>query len=371
MPTGFHEFYDPNDHFGGDSNGVINWLTERRQSEPVVVQTQSGERELNVREQIAVELGQLCLLNSENVADWTHLGLDEDALREMVGIAEFGVSQMVRCVKKTVELIRENPKIKERIHLLDKQDLGEGAEILLAGAVVSAMAHEGQERLNGAPFYTHPVSVSHILSIGFRDLPRWKDKVDMRWLRLLQYRALNHDSLEDALPDKDRVGCSFLQTTRLIASPLLHKTLLESCGVDSQEAQKAADDIVVLTKSVGIDGRMKNEKYMERFIGRVEPALVKLADITHNLYIDPKERPIYDREKRQKWSDKRKTYGSSIKKLERNIVNAEDCTKEMAFVAARISAIRKNRLVVVRKNRLLSQLDDTMVRDAYYRAVAA
>jgi hypothetical protein len=169
------------------------------------------------------------------------------------------------------------------------------------------------------------------------------------------------------LRDKlENVGQSFLPGDTLLVSPLYHARLLASYEVGAQNVQLVVDDLAVLTKYAGPDGRMSNETYMRRFEGRVEAALIKLADITHNLKIDPKEKPIVP-EKQEKWADKRAIYAANIRQLQLFIVQGSG-PRANVFVAAVIPHIDKKLLAKFRQKRILKLLTNSVVLDAYAKA---
>ncbi len=368
----FHEFYDPNAYFHGNETALLGWLYERRHDKPVVVQSAEGERSLRVREQLAVELGHMCLLREDNLGEWTGLGLREEELQATLRIAEFGVASTVKSVLLAAANIKRLRGINSRIRELQEQKEADGVDIILAGAVVAANAHKDQKRLNGASFYTHPVSVATLVSIATRDAPGWKKKIGVLKTRLRQYGALTHDATEDLIPDEfENCGTSFLQTPNLLATPLLHKRLLQSYRASEDDANNAARVAYVLTKPAGIDGRMENTRYMARFVGEIDAILIKLADITHNLTIDPKEMPIGDYDKIQIWRNKRKTYENNITYLKKLVVEDEDSTKQDVYIACQVTEIPKRRLISVRLRRILSQVTSEIAVAAYEKALAA
>jgi len=172
----FHEFYDPNAYFHGNETALLGWLYERRHDKPVVVQSAEGERSLRVREQLAVELGHMCLLREDNLGEWTGLGLREEELQATLRIAEFGVASTVKSVLLAAANIKRLRGINSRIRELQEQKEADGVDIILAGAVVAANAHKDQKRLNGASFYTHPVSVATLVSIALGTPPAGRKK---------------------------------------------------------------------------------------------------------------------------------------------------------------------------------------------------
>ncbi len=76
LPEAFHEFYDPKNQFHGDRSDLLGWLYESRYDEQVTVCSPAGERQLTVREQLAVELCHLSLLRRDTTRECTGLGLE-------------------------------------------------------------------------------------------------------------------------------------------------------------------------------------------------------------------------------------------------------------------------------------------------------
>jgi len=116
---------------------------------------------------------------------------------------------------------------------------------------------------------------------------------------------------------------------------------------------------------------MENTRYMARFVGEIDAILIKLADITHNLTIDPKEMPIGDYDKIQIWRNKRKTYENNITYLKKLVVEDEDSTKQDVYIACQVTEIPKRRLISVRLRRILSQVTSEIAVAAYEKALAA
>ncbi len=370
LPESFHGFYDPNSYFRGQDTALLGWLDDRRHDKPVAVQIQAGESRLNTREQLAVELGHLCLLTHENAAEWRGLGLSEAELHDAVAIAEFGVAQTVRGVGSAVGKLKEEQAVKDRIEQIRQEDGDEDVDILLAGLVVSANAHKGQRRFNGAVFYTHPVAATKILSLAVRDTADWQHVFGVRWLRLLQYRAATHDSFEDRLPDSHKEearGSSFLPGENMLASPLLHKRLLESylSSEHKQEAAEVARDNYLLTKPSGPDGHITNKRYLKRLKNDCEAGLVKMADTTHNVNIDPKEKPITDKHGLKTWRSKRREYRRNLRKLRWQVIRNRQTSWAQKRLATRITKVSGDRLVGFGDSRLLSHFPDTTLIRAY------
>lgn len=376
LPEAFHEFYDPNGRHGGNDETVLHWMLAQRRAaqergEAVTVQTAQGEREItDARTQIAIELGHLSMLTRENVSDWAGLGLSEDKLIEAVDIAEFGVAQTVKSIKKAVSSLAREKTVQDRMREIHDEDGEDSVEMLLAGLVVAANAHKDQRRMNGVPFFTHPAAVAKILSLAIRDDRKWKKKHGVLGLRLLQYRALVHAAFEDRLPghtSPELRGTSFLRGDNLLASPLMHKRLLESylSPESKNEATNTAIDVYYLTKPIGPDGHITNDRYMNRLKVRSLAMLVKLADITHNLRIDPKEKPIDDKYKRKKWKLNRSEYRHNLRTLRLGMCLRGGTPLFQKRLSLRVPKVSGDRLVAFGDHRLLSHFTSNTLTEAY------
>lgn len=383
VPLGeaFHTYYDPNGYFEGDSIALVGWLYEKRHGIPVVVEAPEGERVLTVREQLAFEMSCRMELTEQNAASWVGLGLTEDELKDVVGIAEYNARQTALLVKETVIQLRELPEVHERIQKLEENGEAEGLDVLLAGAVVAALGHDGQKRMNGVEFVTHPVSVTTILTMAMRKVRGYVQKIGALRLHLAQYETLTHDVDEDSIPDgTDTVGTSFWNTRAFRTYPLLHKRVLEAVDVQSDLADETAHHIRALTKPAGhavsvtvagtnqekIKTRMQNTAYMTQ-IGRwTLTKLVKLADMHHNRNLDQKECPIQDELKSAIWQSNQNEYDGNIAGIVEQLVVEGDT--DNSAVGEAVLSFSTEQLIKYRSERLLGILTTQMVFDAKQRA---
>lgn len=378
----FREFYDPNGYFEGDDTALMGWLYERRHGKSVMVDTADGPRELTVREQFAFELCTQTVLDKDNCAEWTGLGLTADELGSIVDVAEYNAQKTAGLVKEAVEILKQNASIADRIRGLE--DKGESAwiDVLLAGAVVASLGHEGQRRMSGHEFIMHPVSVTTLVTMAMRRVKGYlKQKNGIFTLRLAQYIGLNHDVDEDGLPDQlDTVGTSFWNVRGFKTYPLLHKRVLEAVGVDAIVAGQTAQQIRALTKHSGHailvtvagtnETKLKTRTENSRYIGTVGKwalaRLVKLADMYHNSKLDQKERPIADKRALAIWENNQAEYDSNTKILQEVVRNEED--ESEILVAKKILKLRSRELIKYRNKKILGLLATELVSDAYKQA---
>lgn len=383
VPLGeaFHTYYDPNGYFEGDDIALVGWLYEKRHGIPVVVEAPEGKRVLTVREQLAFEMSCRMELTEQNAASWVGLGLTEDELKNVVGIAEHNARQTALLVKETVMQLRELPEVRKRIQKLEQDGEAEGLDALLAGAVVAALGHYGQERMNDVEFVTHPVSVTTILTMAMRKIKGYVQKIGALRFHLAQYETLTHDVDEDSIPDDtDTVGTSFWNARTFRTYPLLHKRVLEAVDVQSDLADETAQHIRALTKPAGhavsvtivgtnqekIKTRMQNKTYMKQ-VGRwALTKLVKLADMHHNRNLDQKERPIQDAMKSAIWQSNQNEYDGNIAGIVEQLVVEGDT--DNSAVGKAVLSFSTEQLIKYRSKRLLGILTTQMVFDAKQRA---
>lgn len=304
LGEGFNRFYDPNGWFHGDQLALLGWMDRNRFEDVTLHAPDGGAETLTSRKQIAVELAHCMLVTAQNVDDWTGLDLSKAELGEAVELAEFGAAQTVAAVDKGVAWLKDwlkgnNETVSKRVDVVDPRD------ILLSGSISAAAAHRGQLRKNEKqiggkweprPYFEHVAEVAAILGIAWRraGVTEPGEESDLL-LRLLQYRGLTHDGFEDSMSsDKHERGKSFLNTSRLLTSPLYHQRhlqqLLQGDEFGDRLAMGVAMDNFFLSKPVGRDGRMKFQTYITDLLGRPWAELTKLADMHYNRNIDPEVR---------------------------------------------------------------------------------
>lgn len=291
----FEEFYDPNSHLTGSLVFFGNWRLKhhllRKRRTPVSVVAPEGASEYSGRQLIALEMAHTMLISESDYNAAAPLGLDADTLERAVDVANFGAQQIVKGVKAAVEvLLAENPELARLTEARDPHRL------LTAGAVLAAVSHRGQKRRSGHDYIDHTIAAAGIAGIAARMEGEDFSAHERHVLRLLQYGLLNHDGFEDSMESRGKNrGRSFLASEKIVASPLVHYTLLKELGLSAAESFQEARNIYLLSKPVGPErkGRMKYEAYVGRLFNDTETNVMKMADIHHNLKIDPKRvRPV-------------------------------------------------------------------------------
>jgi hypothetical protein len=152
------------------------------------------------------------------------------------------------------------------------------SDVVLAGRILAASASAGISRNSGRDYYSHPHEVAQILRVASGRTRHLKPEE----LDVLLFLAYCHDAFEDTF--KNGKG-SFLETD-IVVSPLLVKKYLESC--ESPDASRVANTLMLLSKPIGPDGKMPYLSYIQRGLHDSGFIITKLADMQHNLEIEPK-----------------------------------------------------------------------------------
>lgn len=284
------DFYDPNGHYTGPlkpfgTQRISKYLIKNR-TDPVELPTQQGLEPVHGKQLIAVEMAHAMLIADGDFTQAWWLGLSENRLIEATQTANFGARQIVRAIIAAKDvLFEQNPELYE---LSEERD---SYHLLTAGAILAAVSHRGQYRLSGLPYLTHTIACAGIAGIAARFEGDVFDDRETLILRRGQYKLLNHDGWENGIPSKGpNRARSFLSTSHVVATPLVHYMLLQELGLSAAESLEDARDIYMLTKSVGPErtGRMRYARYEERLSLHPTAAALKLVDIHDNLTIDPK-----------------------------------------------------------------------------------
>lgn len=372
----FQSFYDPNSHFSGPftlfgQRRLLRFLEKKRRL-PIDAETPDGTVQYSGRELIALEMAHTMLISQSDYRAAAPLGLDEETLAQAVEVANFGAQQIVRGVKAAVELLlAENPELARLTEARDPHHL------LTAGAVLAAVSHRGQKRRSGHDYIDHTIAAAGIAGIAARMEGEDFSTHERHVLRLLQYGLLNHDGFEDSMESsgKNR-GRSFLASDKIVASPLVHYTLLKELGVSPEESFEEARNIYLLSKPVGPErkGRMKYDKYVDRFIDFIEVDVMKLCDIHHNLNIDPKRvRPVTLWHKLMlnrtlKLKSQQNNYSEVFASLEANVIESQ-ADPMLKRVARNIRYVRPRHLdewrMASMSVRILNQFDNKKLLHAW------
>jgi len=367
LSDGFKHFNDPNNHFevyGSNRNAMLVAWVDLMRNEPIEVPTPAGMVPVQGLKTAVIELAHTRDITHNNLSGATGLGLSSRELHESIDIATFGAQQIVVGVLKAVELLLEDPS-----SLIAKQTAKRDPyHLIVAGAVLSAVSHRyAKPRLNGLPYYDHPRAVATILGIAARMPKQAISPENMLQLRLAQYLALNHDGFEDTLVSKgDHLGRSFLAAKQVIPSPLVHAMLIEALGFDKAIGSNAAASIKRLTKPVGIGGgRLRYGPYIPIIVGWPVDSVVKMADIHHNNYIDPKKAPIPDTVAHNAHMRKKEVYEWGFAQLSEGLQNAPAFIHSIGNCIAKVEP--EDLDIFKGSTRLINLLTDTVALEAHDR----
>lgn len=155
------------------------------------------------------------------------------------------------------------------------------ADVVVAGKVLAATAHDGQSRRNGRPYYTHPDDVASILTIAWsKQMPEERsDELD-RYLFL----AYLHDGYEDTI---DPAG-HYLSASPVVVSPFVAQRVLQHYDPTVPEAVPRT--LLYLTRTKDTAGhRMPYDAYTTRGIKYGQKLYIgtKAPDTQHNRNIEP------------------------------------------------------------------------------------
>jgi GTP pyrophosphokinase len=138
--------------------------------------------------------------------------------------------------------------------ILDKAQTyltAEEQEMIQKAYIYSANVHQGQVRLSGEPYLTHPMEVAGIL-------------VDMKMDSATIISGLLHDTIEDTLTTKEQIECEFGKDVAFLVSGL---TKLSRISFGSQE-ERQAENFRKMILAMSSDIRI---------------LMVRLADRIHNM----------------------------------------------------------------------------------------
>jgi GTP diphosphokinase / guanosine-3',5'-bis(diphosphate) 3'-diphosphatase len=136
------------------------------------------------------------------------------------------------------------------------------------------MAHMGQKRRSGEPYFTHPSEVRNVVQ---RHYPQD---------RLAQMAALLHDTIEDA------PGSTVESADEM-------ETFIRGSIADPRVAKKVINAVRSVTHDKGVD----YSDYVVSLLGNRTALRVKLADMLHNLGTSPSDK-------------QRRKYGNALKTLQ-------------------------------------------------------
>jgi GTP pyrophosphokinase len=157
-------------------------------------------------------------------------------------------------------MLRINDIIDKAQTYLPPEDL----EMIEKAYIYSASVHQGQVRLSGEPYLTHPMEVAGILT-------------DMKMDAATIISGLLHDAIEDTLTTAERIEKEFGRDVAFLVGGL---TKLSRISFGSQE-ERQSENFRKMILAMSADIRI---------------LLVRLADRIHNmrtLQYHPKDRRIY------------------------------------------------------------------------------
>lgn len=357
IPESVRSFYDPNQYFTSSEDpdrALLRWLDNTRLDMPV---SQPYDPQ-KTRKLIAVEQAHIGMLTLDNAAEQHWLELKTPDIEQAVDTAlAYAKSTAEFCLSAMLKLRDDHGASLKNTH-----------DITLAGVVLSANTHKGQTRVVGnRPYYSHPRDVALLLHASY--ITHKPDPSGLS-LPLYEFTGLLHDGLEDTIPRK---GGSFLAAENVITSPLVLSEVLGRLGVSLSTAQHTSRSILALTKTVGFDGRMAYEPYIERFQEFKDCIPTKLADLQHNYRIDSKSPELKNPEKNHKLYLKKQEYHLSQQKLLQYYSNSDHASDkywlQRHLFAAKIITLTQNDLQSASITAGWSQIPPHTIVDAYESAV--
>ena len=140
----------------------------------------------------------------------------------------------------------------------------EELEMIKKAYVYSATVHQGQVRLSGEPYLTHPMEVAGILA-------------DMKMDAATIISGLLHDTVEDTLSTVEQIENEFGKDVAFLVSGLTKLSLISFRSQEERQAENFRKMILAMSSDIRI-------------------LLVRLADRIHNmrtLQYQPPEKRIY------------------------------------------------------------------------------
>lgn len=301
IPDQVRSFYDPNNFFASSEHSedaLLSWVDSKRE-EPLVLPHIGS---VATRQLVAVELAHVGLIDLDNASthsEW--LGIPVGYVEQGIEAAQAYANDVAQFSLNAVAQLRHNRP---------SSALAATSDMTLAGAILSANAHRGQTRVvKKRPYYSHPRDVALLLNSSYRS--HLSEDSDPS-LPLYDFKSLLHDGFEDSFP-KD--GMSFLASPNVTVSPLVLGEVLQRLGVEQTSARQHALGMLALTKTVGIDGRMSYQTYIERFEQHANEIPIKLGDLQHNYRLDAKSLDLYDNEENRKLYLKKEEYNDAQRQL--------------------------------------------------------
>jgi guanosine-3',5'-bis(diphosphate) 3'-pyrophosphohydrolase len=143
------------------------------------------------------------------------------------------------------------PRINEIIERVQANFAEADPALLERAYVYSAKVHQGQIRLSGEAYLSHPLAVADILA-------------DMRLDDVTVAAGLLHDTVEDTLATGDQIGEQFGEEIRSLVEALTKLSKIEFQSREEQQAENFRKMLLAMSKDIRV-------------------ILIKLADRLHNM----------------------------------------------------------------------------------------
>ncbi len=142
-------------------------------------------------------------------------------------------------------------RINEIIERVQQNFPNRDLSILDKAYVYSAKVHQGQSRLSGEPYLTHPLAVAEILA-------------DMRLDPVTVAAGLLHDTVEDTLATAEELGVEFGEEIAQLVSGLTKLSKIKFSSREERQAENFRKMLLAMSKDIRV-------------------ILIKLADRLHNM----------------------------------------------------------------------------------------
>ncbi len=165
--------------------------------------------------------------------------------------------------------------------------------LVLAGLLLSFASHRGQFRQNldengqSRPYFSHPLATAILYQKSWNKTVSHIEAPDETWLHRQLFVNLMHDAFEDMIHKDPRQ--SFLDGSTLRTTPLLLYKVLIELGEDTQHATDIVRDLMLVTKTRGLDGKSQEPtEYVQQCTSSIRAMIAKFCDTVHNKIIDTK-----------------------------------------------------------------------------------
>lgn len=377
----FRSFYDPKRDFSREEGpNLLQWLCDGRSTA-----VDDEERRYEGSLVLAREMAHTRMIGHRRYDNAIGLPLAETELKTIVDLASYEAFKTIRGLENGVsQLFQDQPHIRELAAAEDSE------QIVIFGAMASAISHREQMRRSGGQYADHPWESTLIAELAETEaFPPGPSQQNYLIGRILRYVIYSHDELEDDMSSNElRRNATFLGENKVHMTPLVHYQLLQERGCSEEVADYAADGLLRLTKTVGKSGRLGWRDYI-RELASVAPVaprgfegtvtLAKLSEMHHNSQVDKDPRP--KRESGQsrtdfsaakgKHSRRKKHYAWATQQL---TTYGQEISGYPALVARYIGSITRADLAQHKtktRTRLSPALEPRLLVAAYDRALSA